>query len=193
MGRWMLGLLTLTPMVGFAAERFTPECERSALEFVRSHDPELARLLARLKPSNRGEYEKAVVELDGVRESLEKLRKRDPQRYELSLKVWQGRSRAELLAARWAAHPTAEGERELRRAVDRQQTAELELKRYDRRQVAERLRRLDGQIERLEESGKAQADARYESLVKKAQRTRKRRAQTAQAPAASPDRPEEKR
>ncbi len=48
----------------------TPDAEAAALAFVREHHPELAELLARLKPMKLAEYQLAVRELAAVSKNL---------------------------------------------------------------------------------------------------------------------------
>jgi hypothetical protein len=152
---------------------FSPEREAAVLAFVGDHHRDLARLLDSLKRMNRDEYEKAIVELDEVREMLAKIRESDPERSDLALKAWKARSRVELLAALVARSPTPKLEKQLRQAIKNQIDAELKQHRYERDRVAARLAVLDESIGRLEKARDRDIDERYEAIVKKARGVRK--------------------
>jgi hypothetical protein len=168
------------------APAFSPEREDAALGFVREHYPELASLLDRLKPMNRDEYEKAIVELDDVREALAKLQQKDPERSDLALRAWKARSQVELLVAQLARTPSRRLEKQLRQAVRDQIEVELLQQRYERDQAEARLRKLNDAVEQMEKSRDRQADARYEALVKKAQRSRTKGAPDSPTPPREP-------
>ena len=91
---------------------FTAEREAAALVFVERHHPELGSLLERLKPMNEAEYEKAIVELFSLSETLADLSQRDPKRHELAVEAWKARSRVQLLTAQMAGEPARRAERE---------------------------------------------------------------------------------
>jgi hypothetical protein len=180
----LLGLLALlpdaraqtAPTTGKAAKAarsaFTPEREAAALTFVARHHPELAALLERLKPMNRGEYEKAIGELFRASENLAALRDRDPRRHALMLDAWKARSRVDLLAAQFAAQPSPEGESALRAAIEAQMDVELAQNRFERELAAARLKRADDAIARLTKDRDRAIANRLESLRKKGQRPR---------------------
>jgi hypothetical protein len=147
------------------------ERETAALAFVGEHHPELATLLARLKPMRPAEYAKAVRELAQTSRSLEDLKARDPRRYELGLDVWKTRSRVELLTARLASEPSArpspELESQLRQAVEAQIDAQTRQQRFERDQTELRLTRLNENLKRLEANRDAIVASRVQTLLKK--------------------------
>jgi hypothetical protein len=149
------------------------EREAAALEFVGEHHPELAALLAKLKPMRPDEYAKAVRELAQVSRSLNDLKARDPRRYALGLDVWKCRSRVEVITARLASEPGPELESQLRQAVAAQLAAQTRQQRFERDQVAERLRRLDENLRKLESDPSAVVEARVQALLKKSRVVRR--------------------
>jgi hypothetical protein len=149
------------------------EREAAALGFVREHHPELAALLAELKPMRPDEYAKAVEELARVSRSLNNLKARDPRRYAVGLDVWKCRSRVEVITARLASEPSPELESQLRQAVAAQLDAQTRQQRFERDQVAERLRRLDENLRKLESDPAAVVEARVQALLKKSRVVRR--------------------
>jgi len=165
---------------------FTPERESVALAFVRQHYPDLAALLDRLAPMNRPEYEKAIVELAGVSDTLAALRQRDPRRYELALAAWKARSRVELLAAQLAsrAEPDAALEARLRAALRDQIELEIRRQRFEHEQALARARRAEDLAERLERGRDELVRQRYQRLLREGRAARRRdRPAGAEAPA----------
>jgi hypothetical protein len=181
-----LALLLLSlPVLSLGGEgspEYTAEREEAALGFVREQYPELASLLERLKPMNRDEYEKAIVELDDVRQALARLQQKDPERSGLALRAWKARSQVELLAAQLARSPSPRLERLLRKAIRAQLDIEVAQQRYERDLTAARLKQLDALIERLESERDAQAESRYQALVERARRSMQKEHRPAVSP-----------
>jgi hypothetical protein len=162
------------------------EAEAAALAFVRENHPELADLLASLKPMRPDEYRKAVRDLSQVSRTLSQLRPRDPRRYELALAVWKTRSRVDLLTARLAATPPGpapELERQIRQAVAAQVDAEIVLQRLDRDRARERLAKLEESLSSMEARRDSTAAARATNVIRRAEKARRGTAAEAKAPA----------
>ncbi len=150
---------------------FTPEREAAALTFVNQYHPELARLLTVLKTKDREEYHRAVRDLFRTSERLAVYREKYPARYDLELKAWQIRSRIQLLATRLKLTPEDERlSRELRDALLEQADLRLDMLRQDRGQLAERLKRLDAQIDKLQEQRELDVDRQLGSLLRTARK-----------------------
>ena len=63
---------------------------RRALAFARTHHPELAKLIGRLKKSGtKGAYEKALGELSRTVRRLEPIKRGNPERYEMQVALWK--------------------------------------------------------------------------------------------------------
>jgi hypothetical protein len=154
------------------------EAEAAALAFVRENHPELAALLAQLKPMKPEEYRRAVRELAQVSRSLAETKTSNPKRYELALDSWKAKSRVELLAARLASAsgPSPELESQLRQAVEAQIDAEVRTLRFDKAAIEERLRRLNETLDRLETRRDSVVETRVQNLLKKSERSRRQAA-----------------
>ena len=164
------------------------EAEAAALVFVRENHPELADLLASLKPMRPDEYRKAVRELAQTSRTLAQIKPRDPKRYALALGLWKARSRVELLTARLAATPPGpvpDLEDEIRKAVQAHVDAEIRLQRFERDQTRERLKKLEANLATLETRRETSATQRAAALLRKADRARRKDA-TARNPTAVP-------
>ncbi len=78
----------------------TPEREAAALDFVKSHHPELIALLDQLKAKDRRQYDVVVRDLFRTNERLATMQANDLPRYEIALQAWKLKSRIQVLAAR---------------------------------------------------------------------------------------------
>jgi hypothetical protein len=132
-----------------AALGFTPEREAAAMTFVRTHHPELATLLTRLKDRRPGEYQKAIRDLFRVSERLAQSQEMHPNRYELELEEWKLTSRVQLLVARLTMDRSAAMEQELRDLLAQQLEVHEKVIRLDRDRAAERVKSLDAELSRL--------------------------------------------
>ncbi|MFM7844307.1 MAG: hypothetical protein ACKPEY_08775 [Planctomycetota bacterium] len=115
--------------------------------FLEEHQKELAALLRPLKDSNPAEYRRAIADLDRVSQRLAETRQRDLARYEWELKRWQIQSRIDLLAARWQMTGGEELKQQLHEALDERYTLNQQGQRLERERLAERLQKLDAQLQ----------------------------------------------
>lgn len=160
----------------------TPAREAAVMTFVKHHHAELAELLVHLKESAPKEYDRAVRDLFRTSERLAQLQERDSQGYELELNLWKARSRAQLIAARLQMSDTPELREQLRSTLNEEYDIRVELVRRDRDRVADRLKNLEEQLERLSQrrgdeierqirqltqAGRGGADAKSKSSSKK--------------------------
>ncbi len=152
----------------------TPENEAEALAFVLENAPELAKVLAVLKPMDPVEYRKAITELYQVSKNLGELKIRNPKRYEYSLEAWKTRSRVELLAAQLAGAPSEELRSQLRLAIEAKVDAEIRRQRFELEQAEAAAKRARETLERLETNRQTIVDARFRALTpKKPAKTKK--------------------
>ena len=164
-----------TPAPAFDLER-----EADALAFVGEHHPELATVLAALKPMNPAEYRKAIGELSQVGRTLADLKSRNPKRYELALDAWKAKSRVELLAAQLAGAPSEELRSQLRLAIEARLDAEVRRQRFELQQAELTARKAREAIDRLENNRETLIESRLRALQpKKASKLKK--------PAPTPD------
>ena len=124
----------------------TPEREAAVMAFVQQHHAELAELLVRLKETNAQEYERAIRDLFRTSERLAQLHKSDLDRYELELKLWQAQSRSDLLTARLKMTGSDELRSQLRQILNEQMDLKHSLLQLDRQRTAEKLQKLDEQL-----------------------------------------------
>jgi hypothetical protein len=125
------------------------ETEKQVLEFLNEHHPELVQVLSNLHSNSPHEYERAIRDLSRVRERLMQVKEGDPQRHDLDLQAWVLQSRIHLVVARLAMSDSPALRDELRDLLKQQLELKLLAMRHDRQRQAERLRKLDEQIDRL--------------------------------------------
>lgn len=75
------------------------ETEKSVLEFVKEHQPELADLLNFLKKRKSKDYDIAMRESRKVRDRLLSIKARDSELYDVELAIWKNAAQIRLLAA----------------------------------------------------------------------------------------------
>ncbi len=149
-------------------QAITPEREAAVATFVERNHGELAPLLAHLKTSQPRQYEQAVREIFRVTERLAGIQERDPLLYELEVKLWTAQSRVQVLAARLSMDMTDSLKEELRAALSEQIAARLLVLKHQREQAAQRLARMDRDIDQLESSRQAAIDRQLEMLSRAA-------------------------
>lgn len=143
----------------------TAEQEATALAFAKSHFPELARLVAHLKKRQPQEYDRAVRDLSRTADRMSRLRQQDAGRYELELKAWKSESRIELLTAQWKLDPSDKIRTELRNELMRRGRLRRDVLVRERNKMADRLDKLDGQIEKFDRDHAASIDRLLDRLV----------------------------
>jgi hypothetical protein len=168
------------------------DADAAAVEFARTHHPELAGLLDQLRKSAPKEYAAAIGDLNRSRERLDKTRERLPERYELELAEWKINSRIRLLAARLAMGGDDELEAELRSALRDRTNVRLKLLQDERERTAKRLSKLDEQIADQRSQVDKIVDRELAAIQKDAANTTAKAAKAAKArdtgvPAAKPN------
>ena len=149
-----------------------PAREAAALVFVRANHPELTDLLAQLKTSKPQEYEAAIAELFRISEHLSQLQANNSVRYPLELEAWKIKSRIQLLAAEGTMAADEQLKTKLRDALEQQADIRQKLLKIERDQMAERLKKLDLQIEQSEKERQQQVDRQLEITLKSIDRMR---------------------
>ena len=139
--------------------------EAAALEFVKEHQPELARLLEYLRHKQPRQYQRAVRELARTADRLKMTRERDPRRYELELQAWQVRSRIDLLAARWQVQPDEKIKERLRAAIVEQIALQKQILEREREKVTQRLKTVESQLDKLTNSEQAELERRLKAAT----------------------------
>jgi len=135
---------------GKALITITPEREAAVLTFVQRNHAELAELLAVLKTNQPEEYDRAVRDIFRAMERMNQIQERDPLQYELEVAAWTAQSRVQLLAAKLKMGPADELVKKLRDALASQNEAKLALLKHERQKAADRLSKIDSDINRFE-------------------------------------------
>jgi hypothetical protein len=154
------------------AIQITPEREAMALAFVQRNHAELADLLAALKTSQPDEYERAIRDIFRVTERLATIQERDPLQYELDVAAWTAQSRVELLAAKLKMGANEELIRQLREALQTQNSARAALLKHERERVADRLKKLDTDIARFDGDREELVNKQVKALTRAANESR---------------------
>lgn len=146
----------------------TPEREAAAMTFVKQHHPELSDLLVYLKKNMPKQYDKAARELFRASERLARLKDNgDDKRYDLELKLWQTRSRVQLLTARLRTRPGDKLKTELRELLVQQYDLRLSQLEYDRDRAAGRLAKVEEQIEQYKNARQQVIDRQMRVLAER--------------------------
>jgi hypothetical protein len=151
----------------------TPEREDAALDFVRSHHPELVNLLEQLKSKDRRQYDMVVRDLFRTSERLAVMQQNDRPRYEIALQAWKLKSRIQVLAARASLDEDLAILAELRAALVQQSDVRNQQLKYERDLLAERLHRAESALANFERDRSQQVDRQYEMLLKQIEKSRK--------------------
>jgi hypothetical protein len=166
------------------ASGFTQAEEQAATAFVTKHHDELLELLTHLKAGLPREYEKAVRDLARTSDRLEALARRDSVRFELELKLWQAKSRRQLLTARLQMGLDEALIQQVRETLAEEHRLQLAVFKHERERLGGRLKKLDEQIEKQEQSEQNSIDRQITTLLNELKgRERKVKASKRKAPA----------
>ncbi len=165
----------------------TAQQEAEVMEFLRQHHTELAELLGHLQRSRPADYTRAVRDLWHARERLRQFEKGGGERYELELQAWVIQSKIQLLVARLAMGQRKPLPDELRQLLAEHFDLKLRLSQAERDRTAERLKRLDEQLQRMTEHRAEILEKEFLSLTKSSERLKaKRKGLSAPKPAERP-------
>jgi hypothetical protein len=128
----------------------TPESEAAVITFVQRNHAELADLLVYLRTSQPEEYERAIKEIFRTTQRLAAIQERDPLQYELEVVAWTAQSRVQLLAAKLKMGSSDDLVKQLRAALQSQNTAKVALLKHERQKMSDRLEKIESDITRLE-------------------------------------------
>lgn len=147
------------------------EREQEIIQFAKSHHPELAQLLQRLKKHNPRQFKRAVRDLDNTLTKLERFKKRDSDRYRLTLARWEIDSRIRLLAARVSVMGNSTDESELKSLLKQRVELQLEQLKMDQKQAETRLERLNKSISAIERDQDEFVNAELKKLKRSIQKS----------------------
>ena len=143
----------------------TPEREAAVMTFVKRHHPELAELLIHLKEHAPREYDRAVRDLLRTSERLAQVQEKDNSSYELELKLWQARSRAQLFAARLQMVDREELRQQLRSTLNEEYDLRQRQLARDRDRAEERRKSLAEQIDKRERRRDEELEKQFRLLT----------------------------
>ncbi len=144
-----------------------PEREAAALTFVRKHHDDLGQLLVYLKENNPGAYRQAILDLYRTSQRLAQYHDRgDNERYNLELKVWQARSRIQLIVANMKMGQSDDLKAQLKDALREQIELKVQILQHDRQRWAERIAKLDEQLDQLTKDRESEIDKQVRLLTR---------------------------
>ncbi len=133
--------------------------EKLAMEFARTHHPELADLIQRLKKRKPREYKRAIRDLDTTLNKLSRFKNRDSDRYRLTLERWEVDSRIRLMAARVSVMGSSDDQSELKTLLKQRMDLQLELLKHEKAMAEKRVQKLEKSIADIEQNHDRLVDA----------------------------------
>lgn len=168
----------------------TREEEKAATVFVKAHHEELLELLIHLKEGLPQEYKKAIRDLARTSNRLETLASRDESRYKIELKLWQAKSRRQLLTARFQMSRDDSLIQEIRETLQDEQQFQTAILKHERDRLAARVKKLSAQLERQEKTQEDSIERQISTLIKGSKtNNRKVKAGKRKKPAAKKEKP----
>ena len=153
----------------------TAQQEAEVMQFLRQHHSELAELLGHLQLSRPADYTRAVRDIWHARERLRQFEKGGGDRYEMELQSWVIQSKIQLLVARLAMGESEALRDELRRLLAEQFDLKLRSTQAERDRTADRLRKLDEQLQRMAGNRAEILEKEFLSLTKSSERLKAKR------------------
>lgn len=145
--------------------------EKLAIEFARTHHPELADLIQRLKKHKPREYKRAIRDLDTTLTKLDRFKNRDSDRYRLTLERWEVDSRIRLLAARVSIMGSSDDQSELKTLLKQRMDLQLELLKHEKTMAEKRVQKLDKSIADIEQNHDKLVDAELTKINRSIKKT----------------------
>jgi hypothetical protein len=139
----------------------------ATMAFASEHHPELARLLEHLRKSRSNEFQRAARELNQQVVVLEKLKEKNPARYEHQLKLWKEDSQIRVLVAKWSYSKDEAIEQQIRQLLQQRHDTKIAQLRTEQKRLVEQLQKVEKQLTSLAEMPDSQIDREWEQLAKK--------------------------
>lgn len=144
----------------------TAEQKKQAMAFAREHHPELAELLTQLQKHSPGGFKRGIREVQRSAQRLNRMKEKQPARYEYELKRWKTDSRIRLMTARWIMSQDPDLEQQILMLLQDRQEARLDRLSKDRDKLAARLKQIEEQLANA--SDKEAIDNEWKRLKKRA-------------------------
>lgn len=119
----------------------------TVIGFAGKHHPELATLLEQLRKAKSPEFGRAIRELSGQMNRLERIQERTPQRFEFELTAWKLESQTRLLLARWAMSQDPALEQQIRDLLRQRSLHRTQHLQQERQRLLDRLAVVEAQLE----------------------------------------------
>lgn len=150
----------------------TKEQQVSALKFAQKHHPELATLLKRLQSKSAPEFNRGIRTLHAASVRLEKMKDRQPARFESDLELWKTESQIRLLSAKWLVSPNDRLKKQIQQLLAIRQSARRERIQAEHDRLTERMQVLKSQLDRSPQELKAALQADWDQLTRRARKTK---------------------
>ena len=173
-------VLSSTPAPRPVMVKLTVDQEQAALTFAREHHPELAKLLEQLRRHSKTGFAKGIREIHNAVQRLERIRERQPARFDAEVENWKTDSQIRLLTAKWVMSQDPELEQQIRELLRQRQQGKINRLTMERDRLAERLQQLDNQIGLGEAELEADLVAEWDRLTKRTLTSAKARKTTVQ-------------
>lgn len=151
-----------------AKPEVTAEERATAMKFASQNHPELARLLEQLEKSRPGEFSRAARELTQQIQTLERIREKNPAKYQTQLENWKRDSQIRVLMARWSRNKDPELEKQVRKLLIQRRESRLVQLRAEQQRMAEQLRKVEEELTAISLPMESQIDREWDQLSKKA-------------------------
>lgn len=139
----------------------------ATMAFASEHHPELARLLEHLRKSRPHEFQRAARELNQQIVMLEKLREKNPARYEHQLQLWKNDSQIRVLVAKWSLSKDEAIEQQIRQLLQQRRDTKVAQLKAEQKRLVEQLQKVEKQLKTISEMPDSQIDREWEQLAKK--------------------------
>lgn len=139
----------------------------ATMVFASEHHPELARLLEHLRKSRSNEFQRAARELNQQIVVLEKLKEKNPVRYEHQLQLWKEDSQIRVLVAKWSFSKDEAIEQQIRQLLQQRRDTKVAQLKAEQKRLSEQLQKVEKQLTTISEMPDSQIDREWEQLAKK--------------------------
>lgn len=161
-----------------AAPRLKPEQEAKAMTFADEHHPELANLLRQLKKKSAPQYIRGLREVWTTSQRLERIRERQPERFESQIKQWKCYSEIRLLTARYVLTNDEKLAPRIQTLLKSHQETKLQATQAERDRIAGRLKELDTDLANQKKNFQKNLDVEWTRIKKQAEASARNRKQT---------------
>ena len=139
----------------------------ATMAFASEHHPELARLLEHLRKSRSHEFQRAARELNQQIVLLEKVKEKNPARYEHQLQLWKNDSQIRVLVAKWSLSKDEAIEQQIRQLLQQRRDTKVAQLKAEQKRLIEQLQKVEKQLTTISEMPDSHIDREWEQLAKK--------------------------